>query len=206
EIIGVVKDFHYGSLHHKVEPLILRFRNEGLNTLVKIGGQNQQETLEKIKHTFDGFYPDNMFEYTLLDAEYRSLYKAESRLASLSRYFAALAILISCLGLLGLSIFTTEQRKKEIGVRKVLGASVLNIISLLTTDFSKTVGIAILIALPLSYVIVREWLQNFAYQIELSFWLFLIPAFLVLLLAWTTVSLQTFSAASLRPVDSLRDE
>ena len=206
EIIGVVKDFHYGSIHQSITPLIFRFSAEANNIMVKVKAGTEQATIAAIEKTVKTFHPAYPFAFTFLDADYQALYESESRVATLSKYFSGLAILISCLGLFGLAMFTAEQRKKEIGIRKVLGASVLGIVQMLTKDFSKTVMIAILIAIPISYLIANHWLANFAYSIGLSWWYFILPGLLVLLTAWFTVGIQTVQAASVNPIHALKQE
>ncbi|MFK7774154.1 MAG: ABC transporter permease [Saprospiraceae bacterium] len=206
EIIGVVKNFHYGSLHNELEPLIFRFDSHGGNIMLKIKAGTETITIDKIKKIHQEFLPAYSFEFTFLDDEYQALYEAETKVSTLSKYFAGLAILISCLGLFGLAMFTAERRKKEIGIRKVLGSSVFEIVKMLTSDFTKTVIIAICISIPISYLIAQSWLDNFAYNITLTWWLFFIPALLVLFIAWATVGLQTIKAASANPVQSLKDE
>ena len=195
EIIGVVKDFQYGSIHKKIEPLILRFRGNERDIIARIKAGEERMAIPKIEALYKKFHPDHAFNYTFLDSEYQRLYESESKVAILSQYFSGLAILISCLGLFGLAMFTAERRKKEIGIRKILGSSVFGIVQMLTKDFTKTVIVAILFSLPISYWIVNSWLSNFAYSIDLSIWYFVIPGLLVLLIAWLTVGLQTVQAA-----------
>lgn len=206
EIIGVVKDFHYGSIHQKIAPLIFRFSAEANNIMVKVKAGTEQSTIAAIEKVFKEFHPAYPLSFTFLDADYQALYESESRVAILSKYFSGLAILISCLGLFGLAMFTAERRKKEIGIRKVLGASVFSIVQMLTKDFSKTVIIAIFIAIPISYLIANDWLANFAYSIDLSWWYFIVPGLLVLLIAWFTVGVQTVQAASVNPIHALKQE
>lgn len=206
EVIGVVKDFHYGSIHKKVAPLIFRFRNFGRHIMVKVKAGTEQTTLAQIKEVYKQFHTNYPFEYTFLDEDYAALYEAEQRVASLSKYFSALAIIISCLGLFGLAAFTAERRVKEIGIRKVLGASVWGIVKMLSTDFSKMVITAIVIAMPISYLAVKNWLEDFAYRIDLQWWFFGVAAILTLLIAWCTIGVQTFKAARVNPVKCLRDE
>ena len=210
EIIGVVSDFHYGSLHQKVEPLFFRMPRWGwgMNTLVKIKPGTEQVTLEQIEKVYREFHPEDgsAFEFTFLDDDYQMLYEAEQRVAVLSRYFSVLAIIVSCLGLFGLAAFTAEQRTKEIGIRKILGASVWGIIKLLSTDFTKMVLGGILIAMPISYIVAMYWLDGFAYKIDLSGWFFAGAALLTLIIAWTVVGYQTYRAASINPAVCLRSE
>ncbi len=206
QIIGVVKDFHYGSLHNKIEPLIFRFDANGSNILVKIKAGMEKATLEQLQKHQYAFLPQYPFEFTFLDADYQKLYASESRVAALSNYFAALAILISCLGLFGLAAFTAERRRKEIGVRKVLGASQFHIVYLLSGDFTRLVIVAICLSLPLSYLVVTKWLQSFESRIALEWWYFAGAGLGALLIAWLTVSTQAIKAASVNPVQSLKDE
>lgn len=206
EIIGVVNDFNYGSMHYKIEPLIFRVTTRGNNILVKVKAGEEQTAISKLEEVFQKFHPSFPFEYSFVDDDYQALYEAESRVATLSKYFSGLAIIISCLGLFGLAMFTSERRKKEIGIRKVLGSSVFEIVKMLTSDFTKTVIAAILISLPISFFIAKKWLENFAYNITLTWWLFFVPAILVLIIAWLTIGLQTIKAARVNPVQSLKDE
>ncbi len=206
EIIGVVKDFHYGSLYNNIEPLIFRFDPNSGHVLVKIQKGTELATIGKIDQLYQKFHQMHPFEFSFMDEDYQAIYESETRVADLSKYFSGLAILISCLGLFGLAMFTTERRKKEIGIRKVLGSSVFGIVRMLTSDFTKTVILAICISIPISYLIAQKWLENFAYNITLTWWLFFIPAILVLIIAWLTVGLQTVKAASVNPVQSLKDE
>jgi putative ABC transport system permease protein len=141
-----------------------------------------------------------------MNEQYAQQYEAEQRVASLSRYFAGLAILISCLGLFGLAAFTADRRKKEIGIRKVLGATVTNIVMLLTKNFTQLVVISILLGLPIAYFLTRRWLNDFAYRIDLSFVFFLIASGMVLLISWLTVSFQAYRAANINPKECIRNE
>ncbi|MCB0631783.1 MAG: ABC transporter permease [Lewinella sp.] len=205
-IIGVVKDFHYGSLYNGIEPLILRCQPNSSNILVRIQGGAEKATLEKLGDYYSEFLPGYPFEYNFLDEDYQAQYESENRVAVLSKYFAGLAILISCLGLFGLATFTAERRRKEIGIRKVLGAGVFGIVRLLTTDFTRTVAVAVFVALPLAYLGARNWLANYNDHIELAWWYFALPGLLVLLIAWATVGSQTFLAARVNPVACLKEE
>lgn len=206
EIIGVVKNFHNESLHERIKPTFIRFLPNGKDIMVKIKAGEEITTIKKLKKFYEDFHPGQPFEFQFMDDEYQSLYEAESKVAALSSYSAIMAIIISCLGLFGLSMFTAERRKKEIGIRKVLGSSVFGIIRMLSKDFTKTVLIALLIALPISYLIAQNWLTNFAYSIELHWWFFPLLGVGILLIAWTTVGLQTFKAARVNPVECLKEE
>lgn len=162
--------------------------------------------IKQIAELHEAFLPGRQLDYSFMDQDYEDLYQAESRGASLSRYFAALAIIISCLGLFGLASFTAERRRKEIGIRKVLGANVLGILSLLLSDYTKTILIAILISAPIGYLIARNWLNNFSNSINLHWGMILVISIAVLLLAWLTVGLQTIQAARLNPAKVLAEE
>ena len=206
EIIGVVSDFNYGSIHHKVEPLIFRYSSRGSNILVKIKSGTEKTTLEQIETIYKESHPNREFTYSFLDDDYQALYEAESRVATLSKYFSLIAIIISCLGLFGLVAFTTTRRTKEIGIRKVLGASTLGIMNLLSRDFTKMVSLGVLLAMPISYLILSNWLDNFAYKIELNWWIFIGAAGLTMLIAWLTIGIQTFKTTKVNPVHCLKDE
>ncbi len=207
EIIGVVKDFHYKSLHEKVAPLTFTLEPEAATViLAKIATGQEKETISRLQQFYKEFNPGFVFDFQFLDEDYQAQYVAEQRVAALSRYFAGLAIVISCLGLFGLAAFTAERRRKEIGVRKVLGASEFSIIYLLSGEFTKLVITAICIALPVSYLIVKQWLHSFAYQINLNSWYFLGAGLLALIVAWLTVGVQAARAAKINPVHCLKDE
>ena len=207
EIIGVVKNFHFESFHESIKPLFFILQPERTMTVMaKIEAGREQETISRLEAFYRNFNPGYEFQFNFLDQTFRAQYAAEQRVALLSRYFAGLAILISCLGLFGLVAFTAERRVKEIGIRKVLGASATSIVRLLSASFTKMVITAIVIALPLSYFIAKSWLDGFAYRIELEWWFFAGAGLAALLIAWLTVSLQTIKAARINPVDSLKGE
>jgi ABC-type antimicrobial peptide transport system permease subunit len=208
EIIGVVNDFQLGSVHHIIEPLVFRFRLAGVatNVLVKIKPGTEQSVIKRLEQYYKKFHPNYPFEFSFLDSDYRALYAAEERVASLSRYFAGLAIIISCLGLFGLATFTAQKRQKEIGIRKVIGATVSNIVLMLSKDFLRLVGIALLIALPLGWWAMKEWLQSFAYRTEIGLTVFAVAGFSILFITMLTVSFQAIKAAIANPVKSLRTE
>jgi len=206
EIIGVVKDFQYGSIHKKMEPLIVRFRQYGSDVMVKIAKDSEAETIALISTLFTKFHPGYSFNYSFLDADYKSLYNDEDRVAKLSNYFAILAILISCLGLFGLATFTAEKRAKEIGIRKILGSSILGIVNMLSSEFLKMVFIAVLIAMPIGYWASSRWLENFGYAIDLKWWYFAMAGISALLIAMITVGWQCYKAATLNPINALKDE
>jgi len=208
QIIGVTKDFNFESLYKKVNPLlfILAEPSQNLKIMVKIKTGTEKETIDNLRKFYEKYNPGFAFEYKFLDEDYQAQYVTEKRIGVLSRYFAGLAILISCLGLFGLAAFTAERRQKEIGIRKVLGASELGIIYLLSGDFTKMVLTAIIIALPVSYLIAKNWLDGFAYRIDLEIWYFISVALITLFIAWITVGTQAVKAAIANPIDSLRNE
>ncbi|MDX1939264.1 MAG: FtsX-like permease family protein [Saprospiraceae bacterium] len=207
EIIGVVKDFHFASLHEKVKPLFLILAPKQTNNIiVKIATGKEKQVITAFEQLHKSFNPGFPFEYTFLDEEYQSLYLAEKRISILSRYAAGLAILISCLGLFGLAIFEAAKKVKEIGIRKVLGASIPHIILLLSKDFLKLVFIAILLAVPISWYVMNHWLEGFAYRISIQWWVFVLAGAGALLIALLTVSFQAVRAAMANPVESLKTE
>ena len=206
EIIGVVKDFQYGSMHQAIEPLIFRFREQGRQYMVRLQPGSELKAVEAIEKSYQQFYPQYSFESSFLDQDYEALYASEQKVGSLSSYFAFLAIIVSSLGLLGLITFTTERRIKEIGIRKVLGCSVSKIVYILSWDFTKMILIAIGISIPFSYYGVNEWLQNFAYHIDISWWYFAIGGLISLTIAWMVIGTKTFGVATSNPVDALKDE
>ena len=206
-IVGVMKDFHFTSLHKAIEPVILRVDDSFLqNIVVRVVAGQEANALERLEAFYKQYNPGYIFDYRFLDQDYQKQYAAEQRISVLSRYFAGAAVIISCLGLFGLAAFTAERKTKEIGVRKALGASTTHIVRLLSGDFNRMVGLAILIALPLSYYLIQSWLDGFAYHIELSWLYFAGAGVLALFIAWLTVSIQTFKAAKTSPVKSLRSE
>lgn len=208
EIIGVVNDFQLGSIHHAIEPLIFRFRDArtSTNVLVRVRPGIERYTIRQIENRYREFHPGHPFEYSFLDADYKSLYAAEEKISVLSRYFAGLAIIISCLGLFGLAAFTAQKRQKEISLRKVVGATASNIVFMLSKDFLKLVGVALLMAFPFSWWAMRSWLQRFAYRIKIEADVFLVAGGSILLIALLTVSFQAIKAAVANPVKSLRTE
>jgi len=209
QIIGVVKDFHFESLHEAVKPAFIAL-NQGINpwnkVMVRIKGTNQKETIAQIQKLYESFNPGFPFTYSFLDEAYQKQYETETRVSTLSEYFSVLAILISCLGLFGLVAFTAQKRQKEIGIRKVVGASVNSITFMLTKDFLKLVFIAVLIAFPLSWYLLSQWLNSFAYRISIGPAVFLIAIVSVILITVFTVSFQAIKAALANPVKSLRSE
>ncbi|PWT73210.1 MAG: macrolide ABC transporter permease [Bacteroidetes bacterium] len=209
EIVGVVKDFHYEDLHLPITPygFHLTAQNDQFNFAIvhaKTGDIGQ--VLSTIKDEWQKLNPGEPFEYSFLDQDFQKNYEAENRLSAIVKYFTGIAILISCLGLFGLAAFSAEQRIKEIGVRKVLGASVPSIVALLSADFLKLVGVAILVASPIAWWVMHKWLQEFAYRIQIGWIVFAITAAIALVIALVTISFQAIRAATSNPVKSLRTE
>jgi putative ABC transport system permease protein len=207
QIIGVIKDFHFESLHQTVKPMFFRYDPAATNRImVRISAGKVKGVIGELRKFSSAYNPGYSVDYKFLDQDFQAQYVSENRVALLSRYFAVLAVVISCLGLFGLATFTAERRSKEIGIRKVLGATELHIIYTLAKDFTKPVIAAILIALPLSYVLTRYWLNTFAYRIDLQLWYFIGAGILALLISLLTVGVQAVKAAYVNPMQSLRDE
>jgi putative ABC transport system permease protein len=210
EIVGVVKDYHFKSLHEEISPMVLFRANPnggGFGQLsVRLRPENITATMTHLESTWGEFESQYPYEYSFLNDRYDALYRTEERLGKLFGYFTALAVLIGGLGLFGLTSFVAEQRTKEIGIRKVLGASVSGIALLLLKDFTKWVLVAVAIAWPLAYFLMHSWLQDFAYRIGLGMRTFVLAAALALMIAVLTVAIQTLKASLANPVDSLRYE
>lgn len=207
EIIGVAKDFHFQSLHETVKPLFLFLNPHRTNNVIlKIDAGKEQEVINALQDFYHTYNPGYTLDYQFLDQEYQAQYVAENRVSVLSKYFGGLAVLISCLGLFGLATFTAERRTKEIGIRKTLGASAAGIVMLLSGEFVQLVGIAIVIAFPISFYFTQNWLEGFAYRIDLEWWYFIAAGLLTVIIALLTVGFQSVKAALMNPVESLRSE
>jgi putative ABC transport system permease protein len=208
EIAGVMKDFNHNSLHDDVKPLMLRYGPEFAtdNIIISANSKNYNALLKKMEAVWKQHLPAVPFEYSFLNEEVQKQYEAEISLSVTINLFTGIAILISCLGLFGLSAFSAEQRTKEIGVRKVLGASLFSLSSLLSKDFLKLTGIAFLIAIPIAWWVMNEWLQAFSYRVHLSWWMFALAGLIAMLLTLLTVSVQAIRAALANPIRSLRTE
>lgn len=208
QIIGVLKDFHFNSMHQVIDPLIVRLDEDWTwgTIMIRIEAGKTKEVLAGLEKICRSVNPKFPFSYQFSDEEYTKLYKSEQVVSKLSGYFAFLGIFISCLGLFGLATFMAEQRTKEIGVRKVLGASVPNIFLLLSTNFLKPVAIAILIASPIAWYTMNRWLEGFAYKIQMEWWMFAVAGTLTVIIAMLTVSFQSVKAAFMNPVKSLKAE
>lgn len=208
KIVGVVKDFHFEDLHLPITPYGYGLKNRlSFNyMLVHAKPGDINFLLKSINAVWHKLNPNEPFEYSFLDNDYQKNYNAETRLAAIVGYFTLIAILISCLGLFGLATFSAEQRIKEIGVRKVLGASVLSIVTLLSKDFLKLIAVSIIIASPIAWYVMNKWLQEFAYRMDISWTVFVITTLVALFIALVTISFQAIRAAIANPVKSLRSE
>ncbi|MBS1932700.1 MAG: ABC transporter permease [Bacteroidetes bacterium] len=206
-IVGVVEDYHYSSLRDPIGPLVISPKKDDRRlALVKLSTANMQQGIERIKKIYESNASDYPFEYSFLDEKFDQLYKSEVKQESLLGIFSGIAICIACLGLFGLASYTAIKRTKEIGVRKVLGSSVENIVLLLSKDLLKPVLIGTLIAIPIGYYAMQKWLQGFAYRVTVHWWLFAIAALVAVVIALLTVSVQSVKAALENPVKSLRSE
>ncbi|MDB5285118.1 MAG: cell division protein FtsX [Mucilaginibacter sp.] len=205
-IIGVVKDFHFNSLHEKIEPVIIRLADNRGALSIRVNTANLPSLMAQIKNKWATFSPGIQINYSFMDQDFDASYRAEQRIGTIFIVFTSLAIIIACLGLFGLAAYAAEQRTKEIGIRKVLGANVTVIVSMLSKDFIKLVVIAILIASPLAWYLMHLWLQDFAYRVSIQWWVLAGAACTALLIAFITISFQSIKAALANPVNSLRSE
>ncbi len=205
-IIGVVKDFHFKSLHAKIEPLIMFMRTGGFNCFIKMKPDNITLTVDYIRKTFKSYNLAYPLDFKFFDDEYNNLYRTEQKMGKILGYFSFLAIIISCLGLIGLSSFMTERRTKEIGIRKVNGAKSFEIFFLLSKEYILWVLISVIIACPVAWYALNHWLQNFAYRINIDWRIFIEAGMVALLIAFITISFQSYKTASKNPVNALRYE
>ncbi len=206
-IIGVLKDFHYRGLQQNIQPMVMRIEKWAWGTIsIKVSAANLPATIKAIERKWGQTVPNRPFEYSFLDDMFNRQYQSEESFGNLFFNFAILAIFISCLGLLGLASYSTIQRTKEIGVRKVLGASVTNIINLLSVDFIKLVVLAFVIASPLGWYVMNIWLKGFAYHIQITWQVFALAGITSLVIAFLAISFQAIKAAIANPVKSLRTE
>jgi len=206
-VVGVVKDFNFTSLHNPIGPMLI-FLNRDLSRdyMIRINGNNTKQTLAKIETVWKQRIPERPFNYHFLDDDYNKLYLSEQKISALFGVAAGLAIVLACLGLFGLAAFTTVQRTKEIGIRRVLGANISSITLLIAKNFLELIGIAILLAIPLAWWAGNKWLQDFAYRIPVQAYIFVIVALVTALIALCTVSYHSVKAALMNPVKSLRSE
>ncbi|MBE9586880.1 ABC transporter permease [Mucilaginibacter sp. JRF] len=207
QVIGVVKDFNFKSLHEKIGPAIIKLDDYySTDYLIQVAPGKQAEAIKGIQKIWDKYCPGDPFNYTFLDQEFDNMYKEDAKVSGLMSVFAIVAVIISCLGLFGLAAFTAEQRGKEIGIRKVLGASVSGIVTLLSKDFIYLVLISLVLASPLAWWLMNKWLQNFAYRAELQWWMFAMAGIIAIVIAFFTISFQAIKAAVVNPVKRLRSE
>jgi putative ABC transport system permease protein len=210
KVIGVISDIHFESLHQNIVPMIMRmpsFAHSSYRRVsIKVDGQNIKNALATIERVWKVYQPEKPFEYNFLDERFRRLYNAEQQQGNLFSIFSCIAIFIACLGLFGLSAFTISQRVKEIGVRKVLGASLHQIVTELSKDFLKLVIIAAVIALPVAWYVMNKWLLDFAFRISIQWWVLLMAGIVAIIIAFATISFQSIKAALANPVKSLRSE
>jgi putative ABC transport system permease protein len=207
QIIGVFEDFHFSPATDEMGPIVFYCVKDNMNYIfIRVDGTNITKTIGDIKKVFEEYNSGFPFDYGFLDQDYDSLFREENRLVSIFKSFAFLAVVISCLGLFGLASFTSQQRRKEIGIRKALGGSVMGIIVMLSKEFTKWVVIANVIAWPSAYFLMKKWLQNYPNRVELSIWYFIIPGIIAFLIALITVIFQAYSSARRNPVESIRYE
>jgi len=208
QLVGVINDFHFESLHQRILPMVffMSANNRYSNLSVKIAGNNVPGALAHIEKVWKKFLPESPYDYTFLDSRFERLYESEQRQGTIFTVFACIAIFIACLGLLGLSAFAISQRVKEIGIRKVLGADTGNIVGLLSKDFLKLVIVAAIIAFPVAWLMMNKWLEDFAYRVDIAWWIFLIAGIIAAFVAFATISFQAIKAAHANPVKSLRTE
>jgi len=206
-ITGVVKDFHYGSMKQVIEPTIFFYQPNQMDRIfIKTTGKDADKVIASAQRLWKQYNADFIFQYAFLDDSFNDLYKTEQQTSLLFNIFAGIAIFISCLGLFGLAAYTAQTRTREIGVRKVLGSSVAGIVELLAKDFIKLVLIGVVIAVPIAWYTMSKWLQDFAYRVEIQWWIFVVSGFLALMVALLTVSYQSIKAALMNPVKSLKSE
>jgi putative ABC transport system permease protein len=203
-IIGVAKDFHFESLYEKVNPCFIRWNHAGNNILVKIAGGKEKETIAKLDGIYKKYYPGSSFDYSFMDKDYEAMYASEERESILFRWFAAIAIIISCLGLFGLAAFSAQKRQKEMSIRKVVGASTTDIAVLLSKDFSNLILVAILISFPLSWWVMNMWLASFVYHVSISISIFACTFLFMIIITLITISFQCIKAGIVNPIISLR--
>jgi putative ABC transport system permease protein len=205
KVIGVVKDFHFKSLHQPIEPLLMFYRPYG-GLIIKAKPMNMSALISDAQNLWNSFGAEEPFDFSLMDASYQQEYQTEKNMGMVLNGFALLTIAVACLGLFGLVTYTAEQRFKEIGIRKVLGATVLQIVSMLTRDFLLLVVISFTIAFPLGYYLMERWLQGFAYRIEIHWWIYVLAALITVGIAFMTIGYKSLIAANLNPVKALKEE
>ncbi|MEO0332788.1 MAG: FtsX-like permease family protein, partial [Bacteroidota bacterium] len=205
-IIGVVKNFNFKPLQYAIEPMFLRWQRKGELMVIRTPPGAVAQAISSLEKTYQDLNPGYPFTYHFVDEELESQYQGEQQMGQIFTIFAGLALFISCLGLYGLAAFVAEQRTKEISIRKVLGANILGLVNLLSQDFFRLVVAALLLAVPLSWYFMNEWLHSFAYRTPLSWWVFIVPSMIMLIITLLTISGQVLKTAFANPVDSLRNE
>ncbi|MEM7380200.1 MAG: FtsX-like permease family protein [Bacteroidota bacterium] len=206
EIVGVTGDYHFASLKEPIEPIMLFSLNEPRRMVVRMNAADYGAIVGQLESIWKSTVTSSPFVHSFVDRDVDQMYEEEKRIGKIAVLFTVLAILISCLGLFGLISYIAEQKKKEIGIRKVLGASIDAVVKMLTTDFVKLILIAFVIASPLVYFLMQSWLQDFAYKIEISWWVFVLAGTITLLIALITVGFQSVKSAMVNPAKSLRTE
>lgn len=203
---AVVQDFHSTSMHEPINPVLLFNEPWGTKLLVKVSGKNMPQTIAFMQEKWKMLVPHRPFDYHFLDEDYNALYKADMQLGKVLSIFTIIAVVLACLGLFGLSAYSIQQRTKEIGIRKVLGASVSGIVMLLSKEFIQLVIVSLLVAFPLAWWAMDKWLQDFAYRTDISWWIFAVAALVAIIIAFLTVSVRSIATALGNPVNSLRSE
>lgn len=205
-VIGIVRDFNFRSLHERISPLVMTLGDNSGAIIVKVMTKEIAPLLTALKQQWAELVPGEPFEYSFMDDRFNDTYRTEQKIGSILAIFASLTIFVACMGLFGLAMFTAQQRTKEIGIRKVIGASVTDVVGLLSRDFLKLVIIANLIAWPLAWYAMHRWLQDFAYHIEIGWWVFALAAVMAVSIALITVSFQAIKTALVNPIKSLKSE
>jgi putative ABC transport system permease protein len=206
QVIGVVKDYHHRSLYDVIEPILFYLNQNNYIVHVKMNGNDPSANLAEVESAWKKIFPNRPFEYNFLDQEFDEQYRNDQRQGRIFTIFSVLTIIIASLGLLGLAAYSTQQRTKEIGIRKVVGAGLHQIVFLISRDFLVLIVISILLAFPLAWFFTNHWLQHFAYRTEINFMIFPMAAFAALAITFLTISYHTFKAAGTNPATSLRDE
>lgn len=205
-IIGVVRDFNYQSLHQPIRPVIMQRLPYYNTVLIRLNSENVSQTINSIETVWEKFDDTFGFEYSFLEDNIKSQYASENKMGLVFGLFAGIAIIISCMGLFGLASLNFAQRKKEVGIRKVLGAPVMHLLINLTKDYSRLIIAATILAVPVAWWIMRGWLSNFVFKVDINIWIFLLTGLSTLLLAWLTIGYLTIRTASLNPVETLKEE
>jgi len=205
-VVGVVKNFNFKSLRQNIEPMVLKNEDNNGALSVHISSNNIPALLAQIGNKWKSFSPNQQFNYLFMDQQFEATYRSEQRMGRIFLSFTTLTIMIACLGLFGLAAYAAEQRTKEIGIRKILGANVSTIVSLLSKDFLKLVLISIVISTPIAWWAMQRWLQSFAYRQNIQWWVIALAGFTAILVAFVTISFQSIKAALSNPVNSLRSE